>query len=135
MMSLAEQLERTVFHDASLEACSLEGDSLLLEFQDIAIDWGKGEYYSTSVVLSGVREIRRFDEPVAQLTMEGEGEVLQFYRGEGKALLLLEWHSHQPHAAVFARYEIMPPRLSRSRNRMDSAPEGGAAEPGPDPSR
>ena len=30
-----------------------------------------------SVVLSGVRGIRRFDEPVAQLTMEGDGEVLQ----------------------------------------------------------
>ena len=38
--------------------------------------------------------------------MEGEGEVLQFHRGEGKALLLLEWHSYQPHAAVFAKYEI-----------------------------
>ena len=41
-MSLSDQAERTAFHDASLEACSLEGDSLLLEFQDIAIDWGKG---------------------------------------------------------------------------------------------
>ena len=79
---------------------------MLLEFQDISIEIGKEEYHSASVVLSGVREIRRFDEPVAQLTMEGEGEVLQFHRGEGKALLLLEWHSYQPHATVFAKYEI-----------------------------
>ncbi len=106
MTSLAEQVERTAFHDASLDACSSKGDALLLEFQDISIEIGKEEYYRASVVLSGVREIRRFGEPVAQLTMEGEGEVLQFHRGEGKALLLLEWHSYQPHAAVFAKYEI-----------------------------
>ena len=104
MTSLAEQVERTAFHDVSLEACSSKGDALLLEFQDISIEIGKEEYYRASVVLSGVREIRRFGEPVAQLTMEGE--VLQFHRGEGKALLLLEWHSYQPHAAVFAKYEI-----------------------------
>ena len=130
MMSLAEQAERTAFHDASLEACSSEGDSLPLEFQDIAIDIGKEEYYRASIILSGVREIRCFGEPVAQLTMEGEGEVLQFHRGEGKALLLLEWHSYKPKTAVLPNMRLsMPPRPSRSRNRMDSLPKDGAAEP------
>ena len=110
MTSLVEQAERTAFHDASLERCVSDGDSLLLEFQDIIqdiiIDMGKEEYYSASVVPSGVREIRRFGEPVAQLTLEGDGEVLQFHRGEGKALLLLEWHSYKPKTIVFAEYEI-----------------------------
>ncbi len=58
------------------------------------------------MVLSGVRAIRRFDEPVAQLTMEGEGEVLQFRRGEGTALLLVEWATYQPNATNFVQYEI-----------------------------
>lgn len=79
---------------------------MLLEFQGIVIDIGKEEYYRASVVLSGVQEIRRFGKPIAQLTLEGDDEVLQFHRGEGKALLLLEWHSYQPHTIVFAKYEI-----------------------------
>ena len=41
MTSLTEQLERTVFHDASLEGCVPEGDSLRLEFQNISLEWGK----------------------------------------------------------------------------------------------
>lgn len=32
--------------------------------------------------------------------------MLQFHRGEGRALLLAEWHSYQPNAGVFAKYEI-----------------------------
>ena len=44
MMSLTEQAERTAFHDASLERCLSEGDSLLLEFQNISVDIGKEEY-------------------------------------------------------------------------------------------
>ncbi len=106
MTSLTEQLECTRFHDASLEECALEGDSLRLEFQDISLEWGKEEYYSAIVILSGVRAIRRFDVPVAQLTMEGEGEVLQFRRGEGRALLLVEWHTYQPTTRTFVQYEI-----------------------------
>ena len=106
MTSLTEQLERTVFHDASLEECVSEGDALRLEFQDISLEWGKEEYYRASVVLSGIRQIRRFDVPVAQLTMEGEGEVLQFRRGDSTALLLVDWIVHQPHASEFVQYEI-----------------------------
>ena len=79
---------------------------MLLEFQVIVIDVGKEEYYRVSVIFSGVREIRRFGKPIAQMTLEGDGEVLQFHRGEGKALLLIEWHSYQPHTTVFAKYEI-----------------------------
>ncbi len=105
MTSLTEQLERTVFHDASLEDCASEGDTLRLEFQDISLEWGE-EYYRASVVLSGVRTIRRFDEPVAQLAMEGDGEVLQFRKGEGRALLLVEWHTYQPTTRTFVQYEI-----------------------------
>lgn len=106
MTSLTEQLERTVFHDASLEECVSEGDTVRLEFQDISLEWGKEEYYRASVVLGGVRAIRRFDVPVAQVAMEGEGEVLQFRRGEGRALLLVEWHTYQPTTRTFVQYEI-----------------------------
>jgi len=106
MMSLTEQVESTAFHDASLDQCVSEGDTLRFEFQNIIIDIENDEYYRASVVLSGVREIRRFDEPVAQLTMEGSGEVLQFHKGEGKALLLVQWHTFQPNTNVFAQYEI-----------------------------
>lgn len=111
MTSLTEQIERTVFHDAELGRCLTEGDSVKLYFRDIALEWGKEEYYSALVTLSGVREIRRFDEPVAQLTLEGDGsDVLQFRKGEGRALLLIEWHHFQQRvherAHVFAKYEI-----------------------------
>lgn len=107
MISLTKQIERTVFHDAELERCSTEGNSLHFYFRDIVLEWGKEEYYRALVTLSGVREIRRFDEPVAQLTLEGDGsDVLQFRRGEGKALLLIEWHYYQHKAHVFAKYEI-----------------------------
>ncbi len=95
-----------MFHDASLAECVSEKDTLRLEFQDISLEWGKEEYYSATVVLSGVREIRRFDELLPQLTMEGEGEVLQFRRGEGRALLLVEWHIYQPATRSFVQYEI-----------------------------
>lgn len=105
-MSLTEQIESTDFHDASFEQCVLEGGTLRFKFQNIVIEIGKEEYYRASVVLSGVREIRRFDEPIAQLTMEGDGEVLEFHRGEGKALLLVEWHFYQPNARIFTQYEI-----------------------------
>lgn len=107
MISLTEQIESTVFHDAELECCWIKGDQLQLQFKDIVLEWGKEEYYRALVTLSGVREIRRFDEPVAQLTLEGDGsDVLQFRRGEGKALLLIEWHYYQQKAHVFAKYEI-----------------------------
>jgi len=106
MMSLTEQVESTDFHDASLEQCVSEGDTLRFEFQNIIIDIEIEEYYSSCVILNDVREIRRFDEPVAQLTMEGDCEVLQFHRGEGKALLLVEWRTFQPSTTVFSQYEI-----------------------------
>ncbi len=106
MTSLTEQAERTRFHDAGLERCVSEGDSLRLEFENIIIDVDEEEYYRAAVILSGVREIRRFDVPVAQLTMEGEGEVLQFHKGEGRALLLVEWHTYQPTTRTFVQYEI-----------------------------
>ena len=106
MTSLTEQAERTRFHDAGLEECVAEGDSLRLEFENIIIDTGTEEYYRATVVFSGVREIRRFDVPVAQLTMEGDGEVLQFRRGEGTALLLVNWIIYQPHASEYVEYEI-----------------------------
>lgn len=111
MTSLTEQIEQTLFHDAELERCSTEGDSLQLHFRDIALEWGKEEYYSALVTLSGVQKIRRFDEPVAQLTLEGDGsDVLQFRKGEGRAVLLIEWHHFQQRvherAHVFAQYEI-----------------------------
>ena len=106
MTSLTEQVENTDFHDASLERCSQEGASLQMDFQDILFDIEKEEYYSATVILSGVREIRRLGEPVARLTMEGEGEVLQFHKGEGRALLLVEWHTYQPNTTTFAKYEI-----------------------------
>ncbi len=106
MISLTEKAERTRFHDASLGKCLSEGNLLQLKFQNIITDIGTEEYSRASVVLSGVQEIRRFDEPVAQLTTEGEGKVLQFHRGEGKARLLVEWHFYQPNARVFAEYEI-----------------------------
>lgn len=106
MMSLTEQVESTELHDASFEQCVSEGDTLRLEFQNIIIEIGKEEYYRASVILNGVREIRRFNEPIAQLAMEGDGEVLEFHRGEGKALLLVEWHFYQPNARIFAQYEI-----------------------------
>ena len=106
MTSLTEQLERTAFHDASVAECVSEKDTLRLEFQDISLEWGKEEYYSATVVLSGVREIRRFDELLPQPTMEGDGEVLQFHRGKGRALLLVEWHTYQPSTRTFVQYEI-----------------------------
>lgn len=106
MTRLAEEVQRTAFHDSTLERCSQEEDSLQMDFQDILYDVEKEEYYSATVILSGVREIRRFDEPVAQLTMEGDGEVLQFHRGDGRALLLVEWHTYQPTTRNFVKYEI-----------------------------
>ena len=106
MTSLIEQVENTDFHDASLERCFQEADTLQMDFQNILFDIEKEEYYSATVILGGVREIRRFGESVARLTMEGEGEVLQFHKGKGRALLLLEWHTYQPNTTTFAKYEI-----------------------------
>ncbi len=119
MTGLTEQLERTAFHDASLERCLSERDSLRLEFQNIIIDVDKEEYYSATVTLNGVREIRRFEEPVAQLAMEGEGEVLQFHKGEGRALLLVEWHTYQPTTRTFVQYEIDYATASVSVEKQD----------------
>ena len=106
-MSLTDQIEETVFHDADLARCLTEGDTLTLQFRNIALEWGQEEYYSAVIVLGGVREIRRFDKPVAQLLSEGEGaDVLQFRRGEGTALLLVEWIYYRQPTNVFAKYEI-----------------------------
>lgn len=121
MASLTAQAERTWFHDAGLERCVSEGDSLRLELENIIIDVDKGEYYSPVVTLSGVREIRRFDVPVAQLTMGGE--VLQFRRGEGRALLLVEWHTYQPTTRIFVQAASVdrtrPPCIARSKQAGD----------------
>ena len=107
MVSLAEQLERTDFHDADLGKCVSDGNTLYLYFRNICLEPGKEEYYSASVVLRGVREIRRDGAPVSELRLEGEGsDVLQVHRGEGRALLLIEWHSYRPRADVFAKYEV-----------------------------
>ena len=106
-MSLTDQIEETVFHDADLVRCSTAGDTLTLQFRNIALEWGQEEYYSAVVVLSGVREVRRFDKPVAQLLSEGEGaDVLQFRPGEGTALLLVEWIYYRQPINNFAKYEI-----------------------------
>jgi len=96
-----------------------EGNSLRLKFQNIIIDVDRREYYSAIVILNGVREIRRFDVPVAQLTMEAEGEVLQFHRGEGRALLLIEWHTYQPTTRTFVQYEIDYATASVSVEKQD----------------
>ncbi len=119
MTSLTEQAESTAFHDASLECGLSEGNSLRLKFQNIIIDVDREEYYSAIVILNGVREIRRFDVPVAQLTMEGEGEVLQFHKGEGRALLLVEWHTYQPTTRTFVQYEIDYATASVSVEKQD----------------
>lgn len=106
-MSLTDKVEETVFHDADLVRCSTEEDTLTFQFRNIALEWGQEEYYSAVVVLRGVQEIRRFDKPVAQLLSEGEGaDVLQFRRGEGTALLLVEWIYYRQPVNVFAKYEI-----------------------------
>lgn len=119
MMSLTKQIENTDFHDASFARCLQEGNSLQMHFQDILLDTEKEEYYSATVTLNGVREIRHLGKPVAQLTMEGEGEVLQFHRGEGRALLLLEWHTYQPNTTTFAKYEIDYATASVSVEKQD----------------
>lgn len=119
MTRLAEEVERTAFHDSTFEKCSQKGDSLWMDFKDIAFDTEGEEYYSATVILNGVREIRRFNEPVPQLTMEGEGEVLQFHRGEGRALLLVEWHTYQPNTTTFAKYEIDYATASVSVEKQD----------------
>lgn len=119
-MSLTDQIEETVFHDADLVRCSTEGDTLTLRFRNIALEWGQEEYYGAVVVLSGVREIRRFDKPVAQLLSEGEGaDVLQFRRGEGTALLLVEWIYYRQPVNVFAKYEIDYATLSITVEKQD----------------
>ncbi len=107
MVNLAEQLEKTAFHDAELGRCVSDGDTLYLHFRNIGLERGKEEYYSASVVLRGVREIRRNSMPVAELKLESNSsDVLQFHRGEGKALLLIEWGFYRPPVNVFAKYEI-----------------------------
>ena len=119
-MSLTDQIEETVFHDADLVRCSTEENTLTLQFRNIALEWGQEEYYSAVVVLSGVREIRRFDKPVAQLLSEGEGaDVLQFRRGEGTALLLVEWIYYRQPVNVFAKYEIDYATLSITVEKQD----------------
>ena len=90
-----------------------------MNFQDILFDIENEEYYSASVILNGVREIRRFDEKVAQLAMEGDGEVLQFHRGKGRALLLVEWHTYQPNTRSFVQYEIDYDTASVSVEKQD----------------
>lgn len=90
-----------------------------MDFKDIAFDTEGEEYYSATVILNGVRGIRRFDEPVPQLTMEGDGEVLQFRRSEGRALLLVEWHTYQPTTRSFVRYEIDYTTASVSVEKQD----------------
>ena len=93
---------------------------MTLQFRNIALEWGQEEYYSAVVVLSGVREIRRFDKPVAQLLSEGEGaDVLQFRRGEGTALLLVEWIYYRQPVNVFAKYEIDYATLSITVEKQD----------------
>lgn len=107
MVSLAEQLEKTDFHDAELGKCFSDGDTLHLHFRNIGLESGKEEYYSASVVLRGVREIRRNGTAVPEMKLESSSsDVLQFHRGEGTALLLIEWGFYQPRADVFAKYEI-----------------------------
>lgn len=51
--------------------------------------------------------------------MEGDGEVLQFHRGDGRALLLLNWIICQPHASEFVRYEIDYATSSISAEKQD----------------
>lgn len=103
---MTEQVESTRFHDAGLEECAAKGNLLRFVFNNIIIKIRTEEYYRATVLLNGVREIRRFDEPVTQLLMEGDGEVLQFHRGEGRALLLVEWRTYQPTTRTFVQYEI-----------------------------
>lgn len=119
MTSLVEDIQRTAFHDSTLEKCWQEGDSLQMSFQDILFDVEKEEYYSATVILGGVREIRRLGKPVTQLIMEGDGEVLQFHKGEGRALLLIEWHTYQPNTTSFAKYEIGYDTASVSVEKQD----------------
>ncbi len=107
MVSLAEQLKRTKFHDAELGRCVSDGDTLYLHFRNISLRDGKEEYYSAEVVLRGVHEVRHNDTPIPELRLEGDGsDVLQFRRGDGKALLLIEWQSYRQNSFVFAKYEI-----------------------------
>lgn len=107
MVSLAEQLERTKFHDAELARCVSDGSTLCLHFRNISLRDGKEEYYSAHVVLRGVQKIQCNGTPIPELKLEGEGsDVLQFHRGDGKALLLIEWQSYRQNSFVFAKYEI-----------------------------
>ncbi len=76
-------------------------------FPQYPLEIGKEEYYSASVNLKGVREIRRDKAPIKEMTIEGDGnDVLQFHRGDRKALLLVQWDFYRPRAGVYAEYEI-----------------------------
>lgn len=107
MVSLTEQLERTAFHDAELWKCKSHDDKLYLYVRNISLALEREQYYSALVTLRGVHQIRRNSAPISELTLEGEGsDVLQFHRGEGTALLLVEWQSYRPLSTTFAKYEI-----------------------------
>ncbi len=120
MVILAEQLENTDFHDSSLARCVSEGDTLHLFFRNIHLEIGKEEYYSASVTLRGVREIRRDKAPIREMKIEGDGnDVLQFHRGDGKALLLVQWDFYRPRAGVYAESHSSP-HFADAKNPLNS---------------
>ena len=70
-------------------------------------DWQGGILQRFGHSKRGVREIKRDKAPIKEMKIEGDGnDVLQFHRGDGKALLLVQWDFYRPRAGVYAEYEI-----------------------------
>ena len=120
MAGLAEQLEKTDFHDSELGRCFSVGDALHLHFRNIGLECGKDEYYAAHIVLRGVRKITQNDVAVSELNLESESsDVLQFHRGEGRALLLIEWGFYRPRKNLFAKYEVEYDKSDLTAEKQD----------------
>ena len=116
-------IEKTGFHDAALVGLAAAGGKAQLFFQNV---WtSDDEVYMVVVVIDGVKDIKRNEEPVDCLSMEGDhANVIEFSWADDVAVLLVEWRSSSPpsgricsYTFGFGTFEIQAGRQNRTTQR------------------
>ena len=104
-MDNAALIEKTGFHDAALVGLSVAGDQAQLFFKNV---WtSDDDIYTAFVVIDGVQNITRNEEPVDCLSMEEYyANVIEFSRSDNVAVLLVEWRSSSPPSGRICSYRF-----------------------------
>ena len=82
------------FHDAAIAAIHRDGESTILDVEDVAVNHGE-DIVNGTLTFDGVRRILRDGEEISELTMAGDdGEILELEELPGPVIRMFVIWTH-----------------------------------------